>query len=270
MSQDVPNPSVADLPDGVGDLVAELARERDVPEEELLSRLLGDGVEGPDAEEMRERLDALESELDELEGRIDELDDDLVEKVSDVRDRVIQVKREADAKADADHSHPDLVSDVEDAVSEANALRGEFGDLEDRVEGSLEEVTGEMASLREDMTELSEDARHKLNVLGAAVVEMRDQVRSLLAEREKRALVEEIKKDANRNGVTAAKCEACSETVRPGLLTEPRCTHCNETFEELDPKDGFFGSNVLRTGRPPELEGEIGPTASDLGDIVEE
>jgi predicted nucleic acid-binding Zn-ribbon protein len=269
MSQDVSEPSVTDLPDGVGDLIADLAREREVSEEELLSRLLGD-AEGPSAAEIGRRFDDVEAELDELEGRIDDLDAGLEETVSDVRERVIQVKREADAKAESDHGHPDLVTDIGDAVAEVNALADEVADMEERVENSMSEITAETASIREEIDRLSEDVTHKLNVLGAAVVEMRDQVRTLLAERKKHALVEELRRNANRDGVTVAKCENCSNNVRIGLLTEPRCPHCNESVEELDPKDGFFGSNLLKTGRPPELEGEIGSTKSDLEDIVED
>jgi len=284
MSQDVSDPSVTDLPDGVGDLIAELARERDVSEEELLSRLLGAAADGPDAgdaddgpAELRtdladvdDRLEGLQDDIADLRGRVDDLDSDFEETVSDVRERVIQVKRETDAKADADHGHTDLTSDIGDAVAEVNALADDADALESRLEDSLSEVTAETESLREEMDAFSADVTHKLDVLGAAVVEMRDQVRTLLAERQKRAVLEGLQTRANREGVRTANCGSCSKGVDVGLLAEPRCPHCSESFEELDPKDGFFGSNVLKTGRPPALDGDIGATGSDLDDIVEE
>jgi ABC-type transporter Mla subunit MlaD len=270
MSQDVSGPSVIDLPEGVGDWIAELARKRDVSEEELLSRLLGTSADGPDMDEIHDRLGELQSSLGELEGRVDSLDDAFEANVSDVRERVIQVKREADAKAEADHGHPDLVTDVGDLAADVDALADTVEELDERVEASIGDVTAETEALHKEVDALTEDVTDKLNVLAAAVVEMRDQVRTLLAEREKRTLTAELRRQANRNGVRSAKCENCSNVVQVGLLVEPRCPHCNDSFEKLDPKDGFFGSNVLKTGSPPALEGEIGSTESDLDDIVEE
>jgi hypothetical protein len=55
-----------------------------------------------------------------------------------------------------------------------------------------------------------------------------------------------------------------------GLLAEPRCPHCEEPFNAVDPKDGFFGSNVLKTGRAPALEGEVDDTGSGIDDLVGE
>ena len=264
MARDVSETSVTDLPEGVGDLITEIARERGVSEEELLERLLGE------REAVAEQFDTVRTDLDELEARINTLDDAFAEKLSDVRDRVVQVKRETDEKADANHDHPDLVTDIGDVAADVDALAADVEELEHRVETAVQEASAETEAVREAVDAVSEDATRKLNVLGAAVLEMRDQVRTLLAEREKRALTEELQRQANRNGIRSATCESCSNAVQIGLLSKPRCPHCNESFDALDPKDGFFGSNVLTTGSPPELDGEIGGATSGLDDIVEE
>jgi len=268
MSRDASGQSVTDLPEDVGDWIAELARERDVSEKEVLSGLLD--APGPETAEVRDRFESVQSDLAALENRIDDLDADLEEKVSDVRERVIQVKREADTKADADHGHPDLAARVGDVAADVSALDDDIDALEERVETSMSEVTAETEELRTEVDDLATDVTRKLNVLGAATVELRDQVRTLLAEREKRVVVEELQAEANRSGVGTARCESCSNSVRVGLLAEPRCPHCNESFKKVDPKDGFFGSHVLRTGRPPALEGGIEATESELEDIVGE
>ncbi len=270
MAQDASAPSTTDLPEGVGNWITDLARERGISEEELLSRLLGASVDAPDAEAVHDRFEAIQAGLADLEERVDDIDADLEEKISDVRGRVIQVKREADAKAEADHAHPDIVSDVGDVAADVDALADDVEELEGRLEAATGDVAAETEQLGEEVDALSTEVTRKLNVLGAAVVEMRDQVRVLLAEHEKRALLGELRTSANRNGVRTAKCENCSRAVDIGLLAEPRCPHCDEAVEELDPKDGFFGSHVLRTGRPPELEGDTGPAESELDDVVEE
>jgi DNA repair exonuclease SbcCD ATPase subunit len=270
MSRDVSGQSVTDLPDGIGDWIAELARDRDISEEELLSELLNASAGVPDADGVRDRFEGVQSELTALEQDIDELDTDLEEKVSDVRERVIQVKREVDGKADADHGHPDLASRVDDLAADVSALDDDIDALEEEVETSMAELSAETEALQGEVSDFSADIDRKLNVLGAAAVELRDRVQTLLTEREKRVVLEELQADANRSGVGTARCESCSNSVRVGLLTEPRCPHCNESFNEVDPKDGFFGSHVLRTGRPPALKGEVEATESDLDDIVEE
>jgi DNA repair exonuclease SbcCD ATPase subunit len=261
MSRDGSGQSITDLPEGVGDWIAEIAREQDVSEEELLSRLLGAG--NTETAEVRDRIESVQSDLAGLENRIDDLDADLEEKVSDVRERVIQVKREADAKADADHGHPDLVSDLGDLAAEVDAL-------ESRVEASISEVTAETEKLSAEVDDLDSEVTRKLNVLGTATVELRDQIRTLLTAREERAILEKLQTEANRNGIKKAKCESCSNGVRVGLLAEPRCPHCEEPFNAVEPKDGFFGSNVLKTGRAPALEGEVEGTGSGIDDLVGE
>ncbi|MFC7193707.1 hypothetical protein ACFQL4_02135 [Halosimplex aquaticum] len=61
-----------------------------------------------------------------LSAEIDRVEADFAEKIRDVRERVVQVKRETDRKADADHSHPEFgelatlssaVDDLESALA---------------------------------------------------------------------------------------------------------------------------------------------------------
>lgn len=268
MSRDVSEQSGTNLPEDVGDWLAEIARERDVSEEQLLSEL----IEGNDAEtaEVRDRFESVQSDIAKLQNRIDGLDADLEEKVSDVRERVIQVKREADTKADADHEHPDLAAEVDGLAGDMSALGEDVEALENRIETGMTDVTAEMEELRTEMDSLASEIDRKLNLLGSATVELRDQIRTILTAREERAVLKKLQTEANRNGVGTATCESCSNGVRVGLLAEPRCPHCEESFSAVDPKKWFFGSNVLKTGQPPALEGEVEATESDIDDIVEE
>ena len=268
MARDASGQSTTELPDDVGDRIAELAREGDVSEGELFSRLLDTSGDIPDPGGLNDRFESVESDLAALEDRIDDLDTDLEEKVSDVRERVIQVKREADAKADAEHGHPGLASEVTGLAADVSDLEDDIDALEDRIDASITDITDETADLRTEVDSLDTEVNRKLNVLGAAVVELRDRIQTLLTAREKRAALEELQTKANRNGVGTAKCESCSNTVRVGLLAEPRCPHCEESFKGVDVKNSFFRSSVLETGRPPALEGEVAATDSDPDDAV--
>ncbi|MFW5965560.1 MAG: hypothetical protein ACOCP3_02285, partial [Halodesulfurarchaeum sp.] len=57
-----------------------------------------------------------------LEDRVNALEAELDEKIQDVRERVIQVKREADGKAPADHEHESLESLISALESDYNSL----------------------------------------------------------------------------------------------------------------------------------------------------
>lgn len=265
--------SSSELPESVSSWLEQLAAEQDVSEEELLSRLLPasrDG-DGPDLPHLEDRLDELQSDFGTFESRIEDIEADTEAKIDDVRERVIQVKREADAKADPDHDHDDLESDIADLDDDVAALSQEFDDVQESLETSIEQVSTEADDLRTEIETVSGDASEKLTVLAVAFVEMRDQVQELLADRRERARTAELREAANRADIRRAACESCERGVDVGLLTEPRCPHCNEPFEELDPKDGFFGSNYLRTGHAPALEsGDTDADGSELEEIIEE
>ncbi|MFB6296442.1 MAG: hypothetical protein ABEH66_06345 [Halobacteriales archaeon] len=283
MSGDVSDMGLSEFPEPVSEWLAQMADEQDLSEEELLARLFGGSTdgEGPDPSTVADRLDDVQSSLDGLESlvegleadtreEIEDLEEDTQAKIEDVRERVIQVKRDADAKADPDHDHPDLDDEIANLDDDVAVLFQDLDDLEERFEDSMEELTTETAELREAVEAVPEDVSEKLTMLAVAVVETRDQVRELLAERQERAHAAELRTDANRNGVRAATCENCENGVDLALLTSPRCPHCSEVFEELDPKDGFFGTNYLRTGRPPALEpGDMESEASDLEEMIE-
>ncbi|MFC6794739.1 hypothetical protein ACFQFH_10850 [Halobaculum halobium] len=110
---------VQELPDVLHEWIEARAEETGRSREEVLARAvtvarliddhdeaLGDaapldGAAGTSTGELPERIA-------DLTARVDDLDAELDEKIDDVRSRVIQVKREADAKAEADHDHPKL------------------------------------------------------------------------------------------------------------------------------------------------------------------
>ncbi|MFB6089587.1 MAG: CopG family transcriptional regulator [Halobellus sp.] len=172
--------------------------------------------------------------LGDLASRVADLEAELDEKITDVRERVIQVKRETDAKAPADHDHPDL----------ERRLEGGFANYEE---------------VLQYLTDVADDHDAKLDTLASAIVDLRDRVGELERRRNERDAAAALRREANRHGVTTARCGACGESVTLPLLDAPFCPHCEATFEELDPKRGFFGSNRLVVGQRPALEAGEGP-----------
>jgi predicted nucleic acid-binding Zn-ribbon protein len=278
--EDVGEPSGAD--DSLEGWLDAKAEELGVNREELLARLRnGDAPEAVDGEafaalqrEFGERLsetrEEFETQLAEVEADLADAEQEFDEKIQDVRERVVQVKRETDGKAPADHDHPDLRDQTESVADRADRLADELDALSETVEELDEQVqTGfeNYEDVLEYLTDATDDLEARLATLAEVTVELRDQTRTLTARHAARAAADELAHLANRRGVESAKCGHCGETVHIGLLAEPKCPHCASTFNDVEPKQGLFGSAKLVVGDPPALEGERADW--DLGDVTD-
>ncbi|MFC7082464.1 hypothetical protein [Halorussus caseinilyticus] len=258
--------------------------------EELLARLRdGDSVQGIEngeafaalRREFGERLAAtreeFETQLAEVEADLADVETDLAyaendfeDKIEDVRERVVQVKRETDGKAPADHDHPELHGRTEEVADRADRLAEELDALSETVSELDERVeTGfdNYEDVLEYLTDATDDLEAKLTTLAEVTTDLRDQTETLAARHAARAAADELAHLANRRGVESAKCGHCSETVHVGLLAEPKCPHCASTFNDVEPKQGLFGSAKLVVGDPPALEGERADW--DLGSVMD-
>ncbi|WP_435184474.1 CopG family transcriptional regulator [Halobellus sp. EA9] len=217
----------------------ELFADGTTPDPAAVRDALNDGTAAAEAFAESD-ADTVADALDDLVSRVAELEAELDEKITDVRERVIQVKRETDAKAPADHDHPDL---------------------ERRLEGGFENYE----EVLQYLTDLSDDHDAKLDTLASVTADVRERVIDLERRANERDAAASLRREANRHGVTTAKCGACDEAVHLGLLDSPYCPHCETTFEELDPKRGFFGSNRLTVGQRPALEAGADAEGDSLG-----
>ncbi|MFB6269667.1 MAG: hypothetical protein ABEH83_06970 [Halobacterium sp.] len=256
--------------------LAERAEELDVSQEELLERVVAayraaEAGDVPDSvvseQELDERLAEVEDDLAAVEDDLAALDDDVAEKIRDVRDRVIQVKREADAKAPADHDHPDLAGDVREAEAAVAHLESEVADVAATVEGLSDRVDAGFDNFEEVLTYLrdeTDDLDRKLRTLATAVLGMRESVASLAAASARRRRVDRLKRTANEQNVRQAECAACESELTVSLLTAPECPACGATFEDVEANPGWFGTHKLVTGTAPALE--AGAADTDAGD----
>lgn len=241
------------------------AEELDVSREELLARLrTGDAPDGAavgpgGAALRREFAERLANTQADVEEELTDVREEFDEKLKDVRDRVIQVKREADEKAPADHDHPDLRERTEAVADRADRLAEELESLSETVAEVDERVEAgfdNYEDVLDYLTEATDDLEAKLSTLARVTVELRDQTETLSARHASRAAADELAHLANRRGVRAADCGHCGETVHIGLLAEPKCPHCASQFSDVEPKQGLFGSAKLVVGDSPALEGQ--------------
>ncbi|MFB6299028.1 MAG: hypothetical protein ABEH65_02070 [Halobacteriales archaeon] len=251
------------LPESISEWLAQTAAAEDLSEEELLRELLATHplVGDDDVETLADRLDAIESDI---EG----LDEELDTKIEDVRERVIQVKREADAKAALDHDHPAIEDDLETARQQIESIAEQVDAVEQavrQIDSRLNAGFENYEDILEYLTDTTDDLDDKLRQLASATLDTREQLRRMAGVNADRAAVDKLATSAQQLGITSAKCESCSESIDIPLLTEPRCPYCAESFSDVE-KRRFFRSNLLRTGDPPAIEGQ---TLGDRPDITE-
>ncbi|PAU82837.1 hypothetical protein CK500_11935 [Halorubrum salipaludis] len=278
--------------------VAAAAAEADVGREELLKRAIvalaeSEGIDVPDAEEVA----AIQARLDDLDAEVDE-------KVEDLRERFVELYRDLESKAPADHAHEetaerldavaadlDAVADRLDEIEAEAAATATVGEaveetidaLDDRlarVESRLDEVgDGDEIDELRDRTEALDDRTQdldgrvdeideKLSRVASAVVRVRRRLEAAERDRADRERLDALTAAANRGGVRKAKCTNCGETVDIGLLTAPECPHCGRGFEELEPNPGFLGTSRLVVGDRPALGGEVHGDAGGTADAA--
>ena len=253
------------FPTELRDWVERKATERDADPETILARaaalyrlLDADAVDGDDP-------GAALDEVETLADRVAAVEDDLDHKIDDVRDRVVQIKREADAKAPRDHEHPVLEDRVDEAVRAAADTESRVDALDARLDRGFENYE----EILEYLTDVTEDLDDSVETLTGAVVDLRAEVQRVTAAEHDRQAVDDLRTAANRHGERTASCADCSATVDLGLLARPNCPHCEAAFVDFEPATGFFGSATLSTGDRPALTDGRDDTLGDAADLFD-
>jgi chromosome segregation ATPase len=185
-------------------------------------------------------VDTVERQLAE---RFDALEADFQTKIEDVRERVVQVKREADAKAPADHSHEEF--DRIDALSqEIEEMKAELAALRDDVADSFETEDERVADIGEQVSDIGDrldDVEDKLTRVAWVVSDLRDDQGG---RDQNQKAVDRLKRAAAQENISTARCSNCDEQVEIGLLTDPQCPHCNTTVSDVRPEGGIIRSKA--------------------------
>jgi predicted transcriptional regulator len=200
-------------------------------------------------------------QTDDLTDELDEQNETFTDLLDDVRRRVVQVKREADAKAHAEHEHVALEERLEAMEDDVTSLSEAVGRVEEDLDAGFENFE----DVLEYLTETTDELERKTGTLARVLVDVRTEVKRLSAQEARRAETEAIQLAANREGVEQATCEECGSPVDVSLLSAPECPHCASTFNDVEKRSGLFSSNRLVTGDPPALpEGHDDDMEADL------
>lgn len=228
----------AELEDELGEkiedrVLASVSEELDSRVEAALSEQVDQRVESLLAERLTEATNGVQRQLG---GRIDEVEADYQEKLQDVRQRVIQVKKETDTKAAADHTHPELEG-ISELRTEVQSLQEEFTEFRE----VYEEEIPEQRERTDTHAERLEEIHDRLQTVAWVVSDLREAQQSTSG----LEAVERIKRAAARADIERANCENCGESVLLSLMTDPHCPHCDATVTNVEPSSGWFGKPTL-------------------------
>lgn len=223
--------------------------------------------------ELETEVETMATLLDVVQQDVEELDAELDRKIQDVRERVIQIKREVDSKAPADHDHPTLENELGAATDTANRAQSRVKTVEDAVENlesRLNEGFENYEDILEYLTDEVDDVAEKNTRLARAIVSMREAIQGMSQREGRRIAADRLREQANKHGIRSADCDDCGATLDVALLTDARCPHCASTFASVKPKRGFFGSPTLEVGDRPAIEAGDAPRpdAVDVTDVI--
>ena len=207
-----------------------------------------------------ETTDQLETAVESLSTEVETLETEVDEDVEDLRERLVRLYRDAEQKAEADHTHPDLAERLDEVDANARAVADRLDGLEDRVE-SIDDTVAGIEDRLDALAAADDDAADKLSRVASAVVRTQRRLREIDGERAAGRL-DDILDAANRHGVQTANCDGCGHTVRLSLLSSAECPHCESRFAGLDPADRFYRRSRLTVDDRPALSGDSEAVAS--------
>ncbi|MDS0278220.1 ribbon-helix-helix protein, CopG family [Halomicroarcula sp. S1AR25-4] len=193
-------------------------------------------VESAVGDRLPDITDAVEGRLD---PRFESVEDDFQAKIEDVRSRVVQLKRELDGKAAADHDHEEFAA-IEDLESEVTSLHRELAAARDELEDDITDQSARIDDVErhiEGVDDRIDDVEEKLTRVAWVVNDLRDDQGGRDAHQK---AVDRIKRAAAQEGISSASCENCGESVDIGLLTDPQCPHCGSTVSDVRPEGGIL------------------------------
>lgn len=173
-----------------------------------------------------------------LTNRIDSVENEFDDKITDVRERVVQIKKETDQKAPAEHTHEEL-AEVTEIATQLEEMEADLADLR----AEFDEVVPDHEETLDDVDSRLEQLQERMQTIAWVVSDLRDAYES------KGGLktVERIKRAAAKANVEHADCENCGDSVALSLLTDPTCPHCDATVSNIEASSGWFGSPKLLT-----------------------
>ena len=224
------------LPSEIDEWLSARARTLGVDREVVLLQLLSSYQAAAELDDDSVPVAGPQAVEQAIADRVEGVEQRHEEDIEDVRGRVVQLKRELDGKASADHDHVEF-EQVEGLQSEVSDLR----DAVDDIEAELDSTVAEHDVLLEDIDERLSSLQDRLKTVAWVVSDLRDAYESQGG----LEAVERIKRAAAKADIDRAKCENCGQGVEIALLTDPECPHCQATVTNVEAADSWFGSPRL-------------------------
>jgi chromosome segregation ATPase len=224
------------LPSEIDEWLSARARTLGVDREVVLLQLLSSYQAAAELDDDSVPVAGPQAVEQAIADRVEGVEQRHEEDIEDVRGRVVQLKRELDGKASADHDHVEF-EQIEGLQAEVSDLR----DAVDDIEAELDSTVAEHDVMLEDIDERLSSLQDRLKTVAWVVSDLRDAYESQGG----LEAVERIKRAAAKADIDRAKCENCGQGVEIALLTDPECPHCQATVTNVEAADSWFGSPRL-------------------------
>ncbi|WP_144901283.1 hypothetical protein [Halobellus captivus] len=188
-----------------------------------------------------EETEAIEAQLSALESRLASFESDTEAESESMADATVALSK----RIEAVHA---------ESAAERETLRAYVG--------------AEFGNTREVLLRLID----RLDEHDAAIDSLGERIEAEAIRDTAQTRLAEIARQANRNKITKARCEACETSVRIGLLMDPVCPECERPFDRLEPYTGRwpFGSDTLCVDDASERERDTSESIARSGPVLPE
>jgi uncharacterized phage infection (PIP) family protein YhgE len=206
------------------------------------------GSSGPevDLEELQMNVDELQARQEEALGTMQET----VEEIERQQERIASQAADDAAVSEIAGVQEAIVDEVtaigsrlEQASHRHRTLESSHEQLEDRIEADFDDLESIITHLLETVSQLNAQLEDASTSHDADMEMLKYQL-------QKRQHLEELKREANREGVQRADCAECGQTCHLGLLETPFCPECGEQFASIEPTWVPFKNALLHIGGP--------------------
>lgn len=176
--------------------------------------------------------------------------------LTDVRERVVQLKREIDAKAPADHDHETLTARLDGIEHDLESIRAETEDVRERSLDAGERIDDGFENYRElleRLLERTETIESRLDTLGTTVLAARER-------NESREQLASLTRTANRGGFEPPTARGVRKRSISGCFSNPSVRTVRWRFRnsswgvvcsERPPSGANSERTALGAARPP-------------------
>jgi len=162
--------------------------------------------------------------------------EDVSTEIESLRDDFEALEAEVDAPNEIIQHLKAELNSVDDRVSH---VESKLSNRQDTIQQRLDEEFDNLEVILDYLIETTDEIDDRTEILTDDAFDIRQR-------RAERDHLAELKQQANRTGVTTARCTYCDTAVNIAMLERPRCPQCDRDIVEIEPNTSWFGFGTSR------------------------